>query len=113
MADREAIWRATIDPHTDRVGGLIRAMHALVALDGYLDPASYPLLAECFNLSRAEINHAWVGLDLHHCFLRSSRLSRAACDVGGDTRGNCWFRSPSFRRVLPRLARTQPRHAPR
>ena len=55
MADREHTWRAAIEPHVDRVGGLIRAMRALLDLDGYLDPATYPVLADCFNLSRAEV----------------------------------------------------------
>ena len=55
MADREHTWRAAIQPHIAQVGGLIRAMHALQLNDGYLDPAAYPVLADCFNLSRAEV----------------------------------------------------------
>lgn len=53
--DREQTWRAAIQPHVERVGGLLRAMHALVRLDGYLNPDAYPVLADCFNLSRAEV----------------------------------------------------------
>ena len=55
MADRDHTWRAAIEPHIGQVGGLIRAMHAVQLADGYLDPAAYSTLADCFNLSRAEV----------------------------------------------------------
>jgi formate dehydrogenase subunit gamma len=55
MADRDPTWRAAIEPYIEQIGGLIRAMHALQVADGYLDPEAYPILADCFNLSRAEV----------------------------------------------------------
>lgn len=55
MADRDHTWRAAIEPHIEQVGGLICAMRALQRADGFLDPAAYPILADCFNLSRAEV----------------------------------------------------------
>ncbi|MBL4893845.1 MAG: NAD(P)H-dependent oxidoreductase subunit E [Emcibacter sp.] len=56
----EAIWdgkeaREIIDLHATRKGGLMEALHGLQHAFGYIPAESYDLLANAFNLSRAEV----------------------------------------------------------
>ncbi|MCF8473905.1 MAG: formate dehydrogenase subunit gamma [Emcibacter sp.] len=44
-----------ISQYADMAGGLMEALHGLQAAFGYIPPESYPLLAEAFNLSKAEV----------------------------------------------------------
>ena len=44
-----------VDPLVSEPGALIEAMHRLQATFGYIDKAAIPMLAERFNLSRAEV----------------------------------------------------------
>jgi formate dehydrogenase subunit gamma len=46
---------ALVAPHARTRGGLLPALHALQAAFGYIDDAAFPLLAEVFNLSRADV----------------------------------------------------------
>ena len=48
--------RAEIEPHVDEPGGLMPALQALMARFRYIDEAALPLLADIFNLSRAEVH---------------------------------------------------------
>ncbi|MBL4767386.1 MAG: formate dehydrogenase subunit gamma [Rhodobacteraceae bacterium] len=47
--------RAVIARFTHLKGGLMEALHGLQAAFGYIPPESYDLLADGFNLSRAEV----------------------------------------------------------
>jgi len=44
-----------VRPFVGRTGGLIEALHALHARDGYIDAAAIPDIADVFNLSKAEV----------------------------------------------------------
>ncbi len=51
----EGAARALVEPWSAGEGGLLPALHALVDAFGYVDPRALPLLADVFNLSRAEV----------------------------------------------------------
>lgn len=59
--------RAEIKPHLDQPGGLMPALHALMARFRYIDEAALPLLADIFNLSRAEVHGV---VSFYHDFRR-------------------------------------------
>ncbi len=63
----EEIARAEIKPHVDQPGGLMPALHALMARFRYIDEAALPLLAQAFNLSRAEVHGV---VSFYHDFRR-------------------------------------------
>jgi len=44
-----------IAPFLEKDGGLLRALHALQASEGYIDAAHIPVVAGAFNLSKAEV----------------------------------------------------------
>lgn len=44
-----------ITDHVGTTGGLMRALNALQAHDGYIDAANLPKLAKAFNLTKAEV----------------------------------------------------------
>ncbi|WP_028312924.1 formate dehydrogenase subunit gamma [Derxia gummosa] len=48
--------RALIATHADTPGGLMPALHAVQAAIGHVPPEVVPLLADTFNLSRAEVH---------------------------------------------------------
>ncbi|WP_085314940.1 formate dehydrogenase subunit gamma [Derxia lacustris] len=48
--------RALIATHRDTPGGLMPALHAVQAAIGHVPPEVVPLLADTFNLSRAEVH---------------------------------------------------------
>jgi len=47
--------RALVEPWSVGEGGVLPALHALVEAFGYIDDRAIPLVAEVFNLSRAEV----------------------------------------------------------
>ena len=47
--------RALVEPWSVNEGGLLPALHALVEAFGYVDERAVPLVADVFNLSRAEV----------------------------------------------------------
>lgn len=47
--------KAVIEPHLARPGALLCALQDLQAAFGYIDDEAVPLLADLFNLSRAEV----------------------------------------------------------
>lgn len=59
--------RADISPYADQPGGLMPALHALMARYRYIDEAALPLLADVFNLSRAEVHGV---VSFYHDFRR-------------------------------------------
>ena len=59
--------RTAIAPHLDQPGGLMPALHALMARFRYIDEAALPLLADVFNLSRAEVHGV---VSFYHDFRR-------------------------------------------
>ena len=59
---------ALISAETDREGGLLPALHALMAAFGCVPEAAEPLLAGAFNLSRAEITGV---IGFYHDFRRA------------------------------------------
>lgn len=74
-------------PFTQIEGGLIEALHALQAEFGYTPPEVVPVLAELFNLSRAEVHGV---VSFYHDFRsapagrRVIKLCRAeACQAAG------------------------------
>lgn len=79
--------RAVIAPHARTRGGLLPALHALQGAFGYIDDAAVPLLAEVFNLSRADV---FGVVTFYHDFRRTPpagrvvKLCRAdACRAAG------------------------------
>lgn len=59
--------RAEIAPFLSQPGGLMPALHALMARFRYINEAALPLLAELFNLSRAEVHGV---VSFYHDFRR-------------------------------------------
>ena len=51
----EGAARALVEPWSAGEGGLVPALHALVEAFGYIDARAIPLVADVFNLSRAEV----------------------------------------------------------
>lgn len=79
--------RALVAPHARTRGGLLPALHALQGAFGYIDDAAFPLLAEVFNLSRADV---FGVVTFYHDFRRTPpagrvvKLCRAdACRAAG------------------------------
>lgn len=79
--------RALVAPHARTRGGLLPALHALQGAFGYIDDAAIPLLAEVFNLSRADV---FGVVTFYHDFRRTPpagrvvKLCRAdACRAAG------------------------------
>jgi formate dehydrogenase subunit gamma len=82
--------RALIAPHARTRGGLLPALHALQGAFGYIDDAVIALLAEAFNLSRADV---FGVVTFYHDFRRTPpngrvvKLCRAdACRAVGSER---------------------------
>ncbi len=81
--------RAAAAAHVAEPGGLLPALHAVQAALGHIDDADVPVLAELFNLSRAEVHGV---VTYYHHFRRQPpgrhvvQLCRAeACQAcGGD-----------------------------
>jgi formate dehydrogenase subunit gamma len=78
---------ALVAPHARTRGGLLPALHALQGAFGYIDDAAVPLLAEVFNLSRADV---FGVVTFYHDFRRTPpagrvvKLCRAdACRAAG------------------------------
>jgi len=46
---------ALIEPYVCDTGGLMKALHALQNAHGYIDAALVPLVAETFNITKAEV----------------------------------------------------------
>lgn len=46
---------ALITPFVGQTGGLLRALHALQTSVGYIDAAAIPVIADVFNLTKAEV----------------------------------------------------------
>ncbi len=51
----EGAARSLLQPYRNVDGALLPALHALVEAFGYVDDRAIPLVAEAFNLSRAEV----------------------------------------------------------
>jgi formate dehydrogenase subunit gamma len=47
--------RALIEPYVCDTGGLIKALHALQNTHGFIDAALLPVIADMFNLTKAEV----------------------------------------------------------
>ena len=47
--------RALIAPFTEHTGGVITALREIFQVEGYIDPTRFPIVADVFNLSVAEI----------------------------------------------------------
>lgn len=63
--------------YQDTPGGLMPALHAVQAALGHVPPAAVPLLAEAFNLSRAEVH----GVVSYYHFFRSTPPGRHVVQV--------------------------------
>ena len=59
--------RALVEPWSVGEGGLLPALHALVEAFGYVDERAVPLVADVFNLSRAEVTGV---VSFYHDFRR-------------------------------------------
>jgi len=46
---------ALVEPYVGETGGLMRALHAVQKAEGYIDAAAIPIIADVFNLSKAEV----------------------------------------------------------
>lgn len=46
---------ALITPYVGETGGLMRALHAIQDAEGYIDAAVLPVLADAFNVTKAEV----------------------------------------------------------
>lgn len=46
---------ALVQPFTGETGGLMKALHAVQKTEGYIDAAALPVIADAFNLTKAEV----------------------------------------------------------
>lgn len=60
--------RQLIGPHAERRGGLLEALHALFDHFGYIEETALPVVADVFNLSRAEVHGV---VSFYHDFRKS------------------------------------------
>ena len=84
---REALVSGIAGRHVARPGGLLPALHAIQDELGYLPPEAVPIVAEVFNISRAEVHGV---ISFYHLFRttppgrRTLYLCRAeACQAMG------------------------------
>ncbi|PCI64634.1 MAG: NADH-quinone oxidoreductase subunit E [Kordiimonadales bacterium] len=55
MSGMSSATEALITPFVGQTGGLLRALHALQAGVGYIDASAIPVIADVFNLTKAEV----------------------------------------------------------
>ena len=79
--------RGLIAPEVGDTGGLLKALHALQEYFTYVDERALPLLADAFNLSKAEVHGT---LSFYHDFRTSPRprhvirlCAAEACQAAG------------------------------
>ncbi len=69
--------RAIAAQHQDTPGGLLPALHAVQDALGHVPPEAVPVLAEAFNLSRAEVH----GVVSYYHHFRSSPAGRHVVEI--------------------------------